>query len=298
MRRFLAVCGLVAAPLAVSPAASAAASAGAIYGICGPSVCKVDAAGGKKRTLLKGTALRPYTAVSASRSGAKLAFVRAEEVFRARRNGRSPERIGTALRQAAPEVNMRPDGGAVAWIDVLQRPTVVCPFASCGARLERNLIALDAGRPAARSVIVAEGPMSAGWLGRRLLRQAFGDGGAPWFICTVTAAAGCVASVAVDAARWLDDPAGSADGRRVAAVARPGSGGAPGPVTGPIALFDAATGNRLRDLTSGADLDPAFSPDAKRIAFVRGRDLYVVSTRTGPARRLARNVSSPSWAQR
>ncbi len=103
--------------------------------------------------------------------------------------------------------------------------------------------------------------------------------------------------MAVDPTRYLDDPAGSADGKRVAAVARPGTGAA-GSVSGPIALFDAATGNRVRELTTGADLDPAFSPDAKRLAFVRGRDLYTVSAGGGSARRLARNVSSPSWAQR
>ena len=198
MRRLLAVSALLAVSLAVSPAASPAASSGVIYGVCGPSICKVDAATGKKRTLLKGTASKPYTSVSASRSGAKLAYIRAEEVFRAKRDGTSPERIGTALRQQAPEVNVRPDGGAVAWIDVIQRPTIVCPIPPCGSELERNLIALDAGKPAARSVIVAEGLMSAGWLGRSLLRQAYGEGGKPWFICTVTASAGCVGSVAVD----------------------------------------------------------------------------------------------------
>jgi hypothetical protein len=134
-------------------------------------------------------------------------------------------------------VNVRPDGGAVAWIDVIQRPPIVCPFPPCGTELERNLIALDAGKPAARSVIVAEGLMSAGWLGSSLLRQAFGDGERPWFICAVTASAGCVRN-------------------------------------------------------------PAFSPDARRVAFVRGRDLYVVRTGGGAARRLARGVSSPSRAQR
>ena len=148
-------------------------------------------------------------------------------------------------------MNIRPDGGAVAWIDVIQRPKIICPFPPCG-RLERNLIALDAGKPAAQSVIVAEGPDVRRLARRSLLRQAFGDGEKPWFICTVTASAGCVRSVAVDRARWLDDPAGSADGKRVAAVARSGSGGHPGG-DGPIVLFDAATGKRLRDLTTGAD---------------------------------------------
>ena len=36
------------------------------------------------------------------------------------------------------------------------------------------------------------------------MRQAFGESGAPWFACTVTAEAGCVRSVAVDSTRFLD----------------------------------------------------------------------------------------------
>lgn len=296
MRGLVTACALVTLAAAVTPAQSNAASAGAIYGICGPSVCKVDAASGKKRTVLRGTNSRTYTAVGASRSGSKLAYVRAEAVYRTKPGQKGAERIGTALRQAAPEVNVRPDGGAVAWIDVVQTPVIVCAFPPCGFDLERNLIALESGDKPTDSVVVALDLWSAGWLGRSLIRQAFGDGERPWFICTVTASAGCVASAAVDATRWLDDPTGSADGRRVAAVARPGADSAT--VTGPIVLFDAKTGRRIRDLTTGADLDPTFSPDAKRVAFVRGRDLYVVSTEGGTARRLARNVTSPSWAQR
>ena len=69
-------------------------------------------------------------------------------------------------------------------------------------------------------------------------------------------------------------------------------------VSGPIALFDAESGRRLRDLTAGADSSPPFSPDGRTIAFVRGRDLYTVPVRGGRARRLARGVVSPAWAQR
>jgi Tol biopolymer transport system component len=140
--------------------------------------------------------------------------------------------------------------------------------------------------------------LSAGWLGSSLMRQAFGEAGAPWFACTVTAEAGCVRSVAVDATRFLDQPAGSADGRRVAAVALPAAPGDASAASGPIALFDAASGRRLRDLTAGADASPAFSPDGRTVAFVRGRDLYTVPVRGGRARRLARGVESPAWALR
>jgi hypothetical protein len=281
--------------LLLAPAAPARAASGVIYGVCGDSVCRVKAETGAKRVLLRGSAARPYAAVSADRSGRRLAFIRGEEVFRARAGGRSRQRIGTALRQAAPEVHVRPDGGAVAWIDVIQRPDLI----SGGVYYERNLLSLGRAAAPGGERIVATDMLSAGWLGSSLMRQAFGDAGAPWFVCTVTAEAGCVRSVAVDATRFLDQPAGSADGRRVAAVALPA---APtddtAAVSGPIALFDAASGRRLRDLTTGADSSPAFSPDGRTIAFVRGRDLYTVPARGGRARRLARGVESPAWARR
>ena len=298
MRRILAAVGLLAVPIAASPAASSAAAAGVIYGVCGPSICAVDAASGKKRTLLKGTSSKPYTAVSASRSGAKLAYIRGEEVFRAKRGGKSAERVGTALRQTAPEVNMRPDGGAVAWIDVIQRPIIVCLFPPCGFELERNLIALDAGKPAARSVVVAVGLMSAGWLGgaccaRPSATASRRGSSAP----SPRRPAACAAS------RWTRR-AGSTirrlrrrtARRRRRATRQRRHGRRRQRPDRAVRRVRRATG--CRDLTSGADLDPAFSPDAKRVAFVRGRDLYVVKTDGGAARRLARGVSSPSWAQR
>ena len=172
--------------------------------------------------LLRGSSSRPYAAVSADRSGRRLAFIRGQEVFRARAGGRSRQRIGTALRQAAPEVHVRPDGGEVAWIDVLQRPDLI----SGGVYYERNLLSLKRGAAPGDERIVATDMLSAGWLGSSLMRQAFGDSGAPWFACTVTAEAGCVRNVAVDPTRFLDQPAGSADGRRVAAVALPAAPGA------------------------------------------------------------------------
>jgi hypothetical protein len=273
--------------------APAPAAGGVIYGVCGDDVCRVKAKTGAKRVLLRGSPSRPYAAVSADRSGRRMAFVRGQEVFRARAGGRSRQRIGTALRQAAPEVHVRPDGGEVTWIDVIQRPDLI----SGGVYYERNLLTLRRAAAPGGERIVATDMRSAGWLGSSLMRQAFGDAGAPWFACTVTAEAGCVRSVAVDATRFLDQPAGSADGRRVAAVALPA---APedDAASGPIVLFDAASGRRLRDLTTGADAAPAFSPDGRTVAFVRGRDLYAVPVRGGRARRLARGVESPAWARR
>jgi hypothetical protein len=286
--------GLVAGLLLLLVLATPArAAGGVIYGVCGDHVCRVKAKTGAKRVLLRGSSSRPYAAVSADRSGRRLAYIRGEEVFRARAGGRSRQRIGTALRQAAPEVHVRPDGGEVAWIDVIQRPDLI----SGGVYYERNLLTLSRAAAPGGERIIATDMLSAGWLGSSLMRQAFGEDGAPWFACTVTAEAGCVRSVAVDATRYLDQPAGSADGRRVAAVARPAAPTDGPAARGSIALFDAASGRRLRDLATRGSA-PAFSPDGRTIAFVRGRDLYTVPVRGGRARRLAKGVESPAWAQR
>ena len=295
---FASILGVVA--LLVLPAnASAAPKRSFIYGTCGPSLCKVDAATGKKQTLLRGTRANPFHSAAISVSGKRVAFVRSGEVFLAGPNGSGARRVGTALRQAAPEVNVRPDGRELSWIDVAQR-SVFCPFPPCAFELVRELNVLRTSDPPAETRIVASEMRSAGWLGTRIIRQAFGEAQAPWFICAWSAENGCIASVAVDAARALDDPAGSPDGRWVAAVALPAppDGSNPTEVSGPIALFDSRTGARVRDLAAGANVDPAFSPDGKKVAFVRGRDLFVVSRSGGRPRRLARNVADPAWSKR
>jgi hypothetical protein len=273
----------------------AEARAGVVYGICGPSVCAVDDATSEREVLLRGSSSgKAYTAVSASASGRQLAFVRSEAVFRAGALGRRPERVGTALRQAAPEVDVRPDGGAISWVDVIQRPDVI----SGGFVVERNLIVLDTGDPAGRSRIVAVDMMSGGWLGTAPIKQAYGEDGAPWFVCAIDPAEGCGRTVAADPQRALDQASGSPDGSLVVAVAtRPKDGsGAPSAQAGAIALFDAGTGRHLRDLArSGAH--PVFSPDGDRVAFSRGRDVLTVPVPGGRARVLARGMSSPAWAR-
>src|SRR3712207_857167 len=125
---------LVPAHAPLAPAAAAEpAGAGVIYGVCGKAICTIDDRTGKKRTLLRGGS---YTAVAVSRSGRRMAFVRSEEVFRAGARGRGAKRVGTAQRQAAPDLDVRADGREIAWIDVVQRPNLVAG----GVDLERELI--------------------------------------------------------------------------------------------------------------------------------------------------------------
>jgi WD40 repeat protein len=291
MRRAAVTLALIAAAVAAPPA-----RAGVVYGVCGSSICAVDDATGKKRTVLRGSSGGAYTAVGVSRSGRRMAFVRSEEVYRAGARGRRAERVGTALRQAAPDVNVRADGGEISWIDVVQRPDLI----GGGFTQERDLIALRSSDPPSEGRVVAVDMFGAGFLGKGAIKQAFGDGDAPWFVCAIDPESGCGATVAADPQRALDQASGSADGRQVVAVATTPTpdGGAPSAASGAIALFDARTGRHVRDLAPAGALQPTFSPDGRRVAFVRGRDVYVVRTRGGRAKRLARGVSGPAWAQR
>ncbi len=68
--------------------------------------------------------------------------------------------------------------------------------------------------------------------------------------------------------------------------------------TGPIVLYDTATGQFSRELTTGAgDGFPAFSPDSRRVAFNRGNDIYVtaVDGRPGSERRIVSGGLQPQW---
>jgi Tol biopolymer transport system component len=111
----------------------------------------------------------------------------------------------------------------------------------------------------------------------------------------------CERTIATDGARTLSQPAASADGRYLAAVAEPwvNTSDFVQKFTGAIALFDPNSGARLRDLTPGPnDSDPAFSPDGKQVVFRRGSSLYVVKTAGGSAKRLRSGGSEPTWGSR
>jgi Tol biopolymer transport system component len=88
------------------------------------------------------------------------------------------------------------------------------------------------------------------------------------------------------------DPAWSPDGTLIA-YARVG------PALGGIHLM-AADGSHVRRLTTmGTDRAPAFSPDGRRVAFVRGRTIRLVAATGGRPRLLVATHTSPrqlSWS--
>jgi Tol biopolymer transport system component len=102
--------------------------------------------------------------------------------------------------------------------------------------------------------------------------------------------------------RTLSNPAASPDGRYLVAVAEPwiDDSNFTQAFRGAIALFNPATGEFLRDLTTAhADGTPVFSPDGKQVAFTRGEDLYVVKVAgAGKPKLLRHGVRDPTWGAR
>ncbi len=117
-------------------------------------------------------------------------------------------------------------------------------------------------------------------------------------ICRVSPANECTEVRAADGLRDLYSPEGSPDGRFVLAVASPLAVDEPGAAfTGHVALFRAAGGAFVRDLSFGPDANPTWSPDGRRVAFERGGAVHVVDVVTGVTRRLVKGTH-PAWGRR
>ena len=117
-------------------------------------------------------------------------------------------------------------------------------------------------------------------------------------ICRVSTTNECTEVRAADALRDLYSPEGSPDGRFVVAVASPLAVDEPGAAfTGHVALFRAADGAFVRDLSFGPDVNPTWSPDGRRVAFERAGAIHVVDVATGVTRRLVRGTH-PAWSRR
>jgi len=294
--RVVAVLAGGAAALSAAPAA-----ADSLLYRCGGNVCRVAPDGSQHRQLT--TDGRPggpaYSWLSATRDGSRMAVSRATYAHVLDGAGRP---LGGPLPRGGPVLvaQIAPDGSQVATLELLGElapPPFPAPPGTpptLGFHPYLFVTAPDgSGREAAARDVV-----DTAWLSGRLVRS---DGSSqppyPRGLCVLAANTdfACERDVARDPANDLSAPAVSPDGRLVAVARTPAeqNGG-----TGPIVLYDAATGRPVRALTAGAgDGLPYFSPDGRRVAFNRGSDIYVIGTDGAPGseRRVVAGGLQPVW---
>jgi hypothetical protein len=300
--------GALAAVLALACAAGAQASS--IVYVCAPNLCRIDPEHPKKVTRLTrdGRASGPvYLSPSLSTKATRLSFVKGNRLYLARGNAtharRVDEPVGTAV------TRMRPDGTQVAYIRSVN--TIISPgsFYPYYSPPVYGFVPFLFTRPSsgAKGQTVARDTTSTGWLRDRVLLPypVPGEGARADGICVAPPPGGegvCERMVAVDPqGRTLSNPAASPDGRYLVVVAEPFVDDPNSTQTfrGAIALYNPATGELLRDLTTAhADGTPAFSPDGRQVAFTRDEDLYVVAVAGGRPKLLRHGVRDPTWGAR
>jgi len=300
--------GALAAVLALACASGAGASS--IVYVCAPNLCRIDPAHPKEVTRLTrdGRASGPvYGSPSLSTKGTKLTFVKGNRLYLAQGNATRARQVDEPAGSAL--VWMRPDGRQVLFIrsvNTIISPGTFYPYYSPPVYgFVPFLFVRDVS--AGKTQTVARSTTSAGWLRDRVLfpDAVEGTGPRPDRICVLAppgSAELCERAVATDPhLRTLSSPTTSPDGRYLVAVAESFSAdpGYKRTFVGALALFNAATGEYLRDLTPGrADGDPVFSPDGKRVAFTRGGALYAVAVAGGKPKLLRRGVRDPTWGAR
>lgn len=280
-----------------------AAHGSAITYECGHDLCRIDPAHPSRvvHVTADGTKKAPYSSPSVSPSGRRMAFFRGEDLYFASASGKGRRKLKS--RGSFPgQAFLGPDGFTVASIESVLLPNV-CPIGVfvCGSSYTPYLYLHRVGEKEPTGV--ARSVVSSGWLGDRLMRDQDPDGDAPQTICVLKANddSDCDRTVAADPDFALYSPAGSPDGRYVAATKVTPADAEKISLDGRIGLFSAATGALIRDLTRGTgDTAAAFSPDGRLVAFNRGRDLFVVRTDgkdLGKAKLLRRHATNPTWSK-
>jgi dipeptidyl aminopeptidase/acylaminoacyl peptidase len=286
---------LLFAALLAGAAAAPAAAESLLYR-CGGNICRAASDGTGRQQL---TTDGPYSWLSATRDGSRMAVSKATYAYVLDRYGRP---VGGALPRggAALVAQIAPDGSQVATLELLGElapPPFMAPPGTPPTLGLHSYLFTAAPDGSGRDV-VARDVVDTAWLRGRLLRS---DGSTqppyPRGLCLLASNTdfACERDVARDPANDLSAPAVSPDGRLVAVARSPA---AQHRGVGPIVLYDVASGRPVRALTTGAgDGLPAFSPDGRRLAFNRGDDVYVIAADGAPGseRRVVAGGLQPVW---
>jgi dipeptidyl aminopeptidase/acylaminoacyl peptidase len=273
-------------------ASAAPASADALLYRCGRDVCRAAPNGTAKHRLTHGHAI---DWLSATTSGSRMAVVDATFVYVLDAKGR---RVTGALPRSGTEViaEIAPDGSRIATVDLVPELSPAPPGSPPGSPGLTNLqpyLFTEDPSGAARDT-TARSVVDAAWDGARLARtDASGTAPFPLGICLLASPTGfaCDRDVARDPSRDLFNPAFSPDGTLVAVVRAPSAEIG----KGEIVLYDTVMAAPVRTLATGADTQPAWSPDGRRLAFERGGNLYMVGVGGGRAHRIVRGGRQPVW---
>jgi hypothetical protein len=279
------VCGVVALALALIAPAAAVASSSVIVYDCAPNLCRIAPDGTGMTHLTSdgqaGTSMA-YGGPSLSRDGSKLAFAFNNHIFVSDVNANNR---GAPFATTGLSALMRPDGGQVAELEqtLANPPIQLCTYNLDGSGRNCQYATPSAGWAPDNNLLISTQP------GLASNEQ----------ICHVSAAVNdnqpCSDVRADDPANDLFDPAVSPNGSTLAVTVAGGIGGS---VTGHIALYNYATGQFERNLTSGTNDDnPVWSPDGSQIAFVRGSSIFVTAATGAPGseHQLVAQGNSPTW---
>ena len=271
-----------AGPLVADTRAPRVATAtGSVLGYqCGEGVCLIDpdVPGAQPVVVVPNGRFAGVTA-----DGRTVAWVQPSgDLVTAPTAGGAPTTVYTGAVGFQPVIS--PDGGSFLW-------QFAVPVNGYYYTYRLDVATQDVYGIAACSCTVTHG-----WAGPTSIGAFPTDTGRQSSICRLDRSgdSSCVAVLASDSRGQLAFPDGSADGQTYVASVDVG-GSAFGGVDGPIALFNAATGAVVKDLTSNPnDVTPTLSQEGDRVAFERDDQIVIVDVATGAERVVGPGVY-PSW---